>query len=245
MIILKMGGSVITDKSTYRTAKPDAIRKIVGVLSGLNDIVCIVHGGGSFGHIKAREYGLPGPKTEMSSMGYSIVHRDMEELDLMVINSMIELGMRPVSVPVSSLRYEGRFDYTPILRYIDAGFVPVSYGDVYIKDEHSYGIYSGDDIMADMAELLRPDMAIFLTDVDGIYDRDPKRNRDAVLLREISTSPEFDQVQNDVTGGIGKKFESMMRMKKNVKRGVYLINGNHPERIRDIGSGSFIGTVIR
>ncbi|MCY0851538.1 MAG: isopentenyl phosphate kinase [Thermoplasma acidophilum] len=245
MMILKIGGSVITDKSAYRTARTHAIRSIVKVLSGIEDLVCVVHGGGSFGHIKAMEFGLPGPRNPRSSIGYSMVHRDMEQLDLMVIDAMIDMGMRPISVPISALRYDGRFDYTPILRYIDAGFVPVSYGDVYIKDEHSYGIYSGDDIMADMAELLKPDIAVFLTDVDGIYSKDPKKNPDAVLLRDIDTNLTFDRVQNDVTGGIGKKFEAMVKMKTSVKNGVYLINGNHPERIGDIGTESFIGTVIK
>ncbi|PYB69084.1 kinase [Thermoplasma sp. Kam2015] len=245
MMILKIGGSVITDKSVYRKANVEAAERIIRTLAEVDDLLCVVHGGGSFGHIKAKEYGLPGPKNETSSLGYSIVHRDMEELDLMIVSLMIENGMKPIAVPVSSLRYDGHFDYSPLLRYIDEGFIPVSYGDVYIKDEHSYGIYSGDDIMADLSELLRPDAAVFLTDVDGIYDKDPKKHKDAVLLREIGTGISFGHVQNDVTGGIAKKFDSMMRMRRYVSGGVYLMNGKHPERIYDIGKGSFIGTVIR
>lgn len=84
MKIFKIGGSVITDKAIYRKAKMETIERIAGVLSGMGEMV-IVHGGGSFGHIKAREFGFPGRLDEGGNrMGVAIVHRDMVDLNSLV-----------------------------------------------------------------------------------------------------------------------------------------------------------------
>ena len=67
MIVVKIGGSLITDNSRYRTFRRSAAEKIVSAISRENPAV-VVHGGGSFGHIASRKYNLPGPLTEQNAI---------------------------------------------------------------------------------------------------------------------------------------------------------------------------------
>ena len=60
MIIVKLGGSVITDKSRYRTFRREITKEIIDVISEFEEELILVHGGGSFGHIMAKRYGFPG-----------------------------------------------------------------------------------------------------------------------------------------------------------------------------------------
>ncbi len=244
MIIIKLGGSVITDKKLYRRFRADAVSSIMDYLKILDDGLIIVHGGGSFGHIKSLEYGLPGPANERSRIGFVIVHRDMSDLNGLVLSAAIERGIPAVTVPFSSISCCGRTDYSIFRDYALNGFVPVSYGDVYIKDEDTYGIYSGDDIVYDLAKLFRPDKVMFLTDVDGIYDKDPKTSADARLLENLESSFALGSVENDVTGGMMNKVKAMRGISEYCNN-VYLINGFHPERIISAGKNGFIGTVIK
>ena len=72
MIVVKIGGSLITDKSRYRTFRRSAAEKIVSAISRENPAV-VVHGGGSFGHIASRKYNLPGPLTEQNVMSRRLI----------------------------------------------------------------------------------------------------------------------------------------------------------------------------
>jgi molybdenum storage protein len=78
-------------------------------------------------------------------------------------------------------------------------------------------------------------------DVDGLYDRDPKRHADATLIREISGSEirkrsfatlPFDRVVLDLLDNA------------RLLRSFQLINGRHPERIAAALDGQHVGTII-
>ena len=60
MHIIKLGGSVITAKGRYRTFMQKATSRIIEEIAQIKDQIIIVHGGGSFGHIPAHRYGIPG-----------------------------------------------------------------------------------------------------------------------------------------------------------------------------------------
>ena len=60
-IVMKWGGGLITDKSSLCTVLPDRIESLAKTVRQIfemgHDLV-IVHGAGSFGHIRAKEYRL-------------------------------------------------------------------------------------------------------------------------------------------------------------------------------------------
>ncbi|MHB8397217.1 MAG: isopentenyl phosphate kinase [Thermoplasmataceae archaeon] len=237
-----MGGSVITDKSRYRTFNADLTGRIVASIPESLFPLALVLGGGSFGHYMSHKYGIPGPVTENSSQGASIVHDDMGSLSALVSEILRQRGISTFSFSPAELMKEGTPEYSEPLRYLEKGVVPVIYGDVYLAGDR-YEIYSGDRIMLDLCKTGIFTRSVFLTDVDGIYDKDPKKFSDAKLLTRIEGKIEFTRREGDVTGGMALKYASMNEIKKYVRE-VYLMNGNYPKRMAQIGTSGFLGTVM-
>jgi isopentenyl phosphate kinase len=67
-ILIKVGGSSITDKATKETLNLEAIQWFADAmhdaLAAGNALYILVHGAGSFGHHSAKEYGLQGQTEE-------------------------------------------------------------------------------------------------------------------------------------------------------------------------------------
>ncbi|MGP6220128.1 isopentenyl phosphate kinase [Caldiplasma sukawensis] len=241
VIIFKMGGSVITDKSKYCTENRDAILRIVEEICSINEKMAVVHGGGSFGHIAAAKYDLKGKIDAKRARGISIVKSDMEKLNSIVVRAFIDAGMNAVGISPFFTEHMNTDEF--LNEMVNDGQIPIMYGDVTVKNGE-VKIVSGDDIIISASEILKPEKAIIFSDVDGIFDKDPKKHNDARIIKKLETHDvSFSDVENDVTGGMRKKYSSMIAL-KNMGVKTYLINGNYPERMHDIGKDEFIGTEI-
>jgi isopentenyl phosphate kinase len=58
MFILKLGGSIITDKTKECTFKQEIVNKLAKEIKKAKKEIIIVHGAGSYGHILAEKYQL-------------------------------------------------------------------------------------------------------------------------------------------------------------------------------------------
>ncbi len=243
MIIVKLGGSIITDKNKYKTFRLNETENIIKQLININDDFIIVHGGGSFGHIMAKKYKLPGKLSEKSLNGYTIVHNDMLELSIKISNLLLKYNINNIGIPVSSIIYNNKKNYNIFKKYFSMNIMPLSYGDVYLKNQNCLGIYSGDNIVYDLSRIFKPEKVIFISDVDGIYDKNPKKYSNAKLLKIVNKNNNFKSDNNDVTGGIMGKYKIMKKISKlGIK--TYLINGFYPQRLNLIDNNEFIGTVV-
>ena len=93
------------------------------------------------------------------------------------------------------------------------GMTPVLGGDIMVDTKMGYSVCSGDVIAAHLPSELNADRLIFATDVDGIYTKDPKKDKNAKLLREINlenmdklarlTGSAFTDVTSGMAGKIG------------------------------------------
>ncbi len=241
MIIVKLGGSIITDKTQYKAFRSKETENIIKELIKIKDNFIIVHGGGSFGHIMARKYNLPGKLNKNSLEGYTMVHNDMVELNIKISNLLLQYGINNIGIPPSSIIYNNKKNYNIFKKYFSVNIMPVSYGDVYLKNENYLGIYSGDNIVYDLSKIFKPEKVIFFSDVDGIYDKNPKKYNDAKLLKTVNK--DFKSDNNDVTGGIMGKYMTMKKI-SNLGIQTYLINGFYPQRLNLIDNNEFIGTVV-
>ena len=91
--------------------------------------------------------------------------------------------------------------------------------------EHSWGVTS-DTIAAYIAGLLHTEKLILVTDVDGIFSEDPKRNSDAKFIEELSA--EELQGWNRRTS-VDKALPKIL-LQANLD--CYVVNGGYPERIK-------------
>ncbi len=243
LIIIKLGGSVITDKSRYRTFRREITKKIIDVVSEFEEELILVHGGGSFGHIMAKRYGFPGSVNLKNKNGIALIHNDMESLDQKLVAMFHKHKREIFPVPPSSVICGEKKNLDIFRLLVEKNITPITYGDVYFKSPDYIGIYSGDDLVLDLSRMFRPEKVMFISDVDGIFDKNPKLYHNAKLMREVKSRANFENSSIDVTGGLGHKYEIMKKVNETGAK-VYLLNGNFPERIKETGRVEFIGTVL-
>ena len=249
MLLVKLGGSVLTDKARLRTPRKTAIARLTKELAGLRDDVLVVHGAGSFGHVLARRYRLNGPASPAKAKGAAVVQRDVRALDDLVVGGLLRAGLAPVALPPSAVLSldDGRlasFDVAPFREYVGQGFTPVTFGDVVRDRARGVAVCSGDVLMLELAKAFRPRSVVFAADVDGLYTADPKKSREARLLLSVSEADlpliDFGPAKGpDVTGGIEAKVRRMLEIASHAEECV-LVNGNVKNRVRDALRGRIV-----
>ncbi|MCL2147774.1 MAG: isopentenyl phosphate kinase [Methanomassiliicoccaceae archaeon] len=255
MILIKLGGSIITDKTQYKTFNAAATRRLCKEIADSGASAMIVHGGGSFGHVLAKEHSLQdGFRDPRQTAAVARVQHDMRCLNLMVIDELLSAGIPAVSVPPGScfMMEDGRLifdDPEVLLSASRLGIMPVMFGDVVFDRLKGFGICSGDQLMEALCGLYRPERAVFVSDVDGLFDKDPKANPDARLLaevtRELLGGVSSDSAAADVTGGVRAKMEAMLRM-ASPERDCVLVNGSAEGRLYSLLKGErVISTIAR
>lgn len=248
MRLVKLGGSVITDKARPMAFRHQVARRLARELAPFaGEGLVVVHGAGSFGHVKAAEYGLAQGMTDHRQVeGTAIVQRDVRDLNLRMLDALIGAGIPAVSLPPATwLELEdGRmvhFDAVPFQRTIARGLVPVTFGDVLMDTERGVSIASGDLLMAGLAAVFKPELAAFVTGVDGVYDGEPGAPGSR-LLRTVS--PDGARVAGtsagegiaDVTGSMGGKLAEAFEVAAS-SRETWIIGGNRPGRLRSLMEG--------
>ena len=248
MLLVKLGGSVITVKSKYRTLRgPDLSRLARELAAGAGPDTVLVHGAGSYGHILAAKHRLKEGAKDPDQ-------RDVRALDLKVLDALLRARLRPAAIPPSLvMRYhDGRlasFDVGPFRDYLMRQLLPVSFGDIVMDTKRRFSIASGDDVILELAKLFRPDRVLFVADVDGVYTADPKRDKnatrldvvDATSIEKIALTSEAGQ---DVTGGLRGKLERMLTIAKHA-RDVRIINGLARGRLESALKGQdVVGTRV-
>lgn len=222
MIIIKAGGSAITDKKRPFSVKEDALATLSRELSNSNEEVVICHGGGSFGHPLAKKHNVSGHISSSEQLqGVSKINIAMRRLSNIFSDALEKGGCRPFVLQSSAIMQadKGRitkFDCELIGNIARKGFIPILYGDVVYDDSFSFSIISGDQIMRRLAQCFPDSRAIFLADVNGIYTSDPKLDKNANHIREIRFDdiPSIDAgTADDMTGGMKGKLDEIMHFK--------------------------------
>lgn len=246
MILVKLGGSVITDKSRYRTFDAESVARLCAEIKDSGKDVIVVHGAGSFGHVLAKEHDINGGhKSKTQIPAVAEICRDVRELNNMVVSEMIKAGIPAVGVPPGScFVMENRnliMEPTEVVEgFHSLGIVPVMFGDVVLDRKLGFAICSGDQIMERLCGLFSPEKVVFVSDVDGLYSGDPKKDPDAkffgTVTKDVLSSVESDMHVADVTGGVAEKMRTMLRMCA-PGRDCFLVNGRVEGRLEAILRG--------
>ena len=245
---MKLGGSVITHKAKPLSFRPRVTARLARELAPFyGEGLVVVHGAGGFGHVRAAEYGLAGGLTDADSVqGTAIVQRDVRTLNLHVIDALLAAGIPAVSIPPGTFLEldDGRlteFDAVPFQRAIARGLVPVTFGDVLMDRERGVAIASGDLLMAALSGVFKPEMAVFVTMVDGVYEGDPSKG-DSRLLREVSpeeaaaAGASSGEGVADVTGSMMGKLAEAFQVAASAKH-TWIIGGGRPGRLKALMEG--------
>ncbi len=257
-VILKIGGSVITDKSKELDARTDVMNRLAEEIKQANvQSLTIVHGGGSFGHPTAEKYALKeGFKGENQRLGYAETHHLMTVLNGLFMDALVWHNIPAVSITPSSciITENGRiksFEDASLKMLLEMGFLPVLYGDAVLDTKLGFTILSGDQQISAIATRLDAQHIIIGVDVDGLYDGDPKIEKKATMFNRL-TLQELRKLQNkigkpsayDVTGGMfGKIAELIPAIEHGIP--VTIVNAAKPSNIYKALKGETVeGTLI-
>ena len=245
MILIKLGGSIITNKEKPLTVRKSTIDKIAKILRKLNEPFVVVHGGGSFGHYWSVKYNMHTRPAMYSQHGVAVIKNSMVSLNKIILDYFLKNKLNPYCLPPTDF-IAGN---SPIIKKIKeiekiakSNLVPVTFGDALWYGKKKSYILSGDKIMTILAKTLRPRLSIFVLNVDGVFSDLKTRN----LIYEMkSQKPQVSKIDMDVTGGMKRKIEEAVRISR-LGLDVFFVNGNKPQRIVDaIKRKKFEGTLFR
>jgi isopentenyl phosphate kinase len=256
--VLKLGGSVITDKEKPLTPNLQAIERLAKEIAQAEVLsLIVVHGGGSFGHHIAKRYNLTEGYIDPSQViGFSEAHHAMTKLNSLVMEALLNNNINAVVIQPSScvITKTGRIqsmEKKPLKRMIDLGLIPVLYGDTVLDSEKGFAILSGDQIVSSLALNFGASRIIIGGDVDGLYTKDPKTSKSAKLIKRVTLEELKTQKHDiegskatDVTGGmLGKVRELIPAIEQNIQ--ALLVNATKPLRVYKALKGEeVIGTII-
>ncbi len=243
MFIIKFGGSVITDKKKKYTFLQDRATQLVSEVRESAKRSVVVHGAGSFGHIEAKKFELhKGYLYDNQIPALASVQKDVKDLNLKVLDTFIRSGIPSVSLaPSAFLTHKNGqitgMDMDLFKRYFKLGLTPISFGDVVLDDELKFSICSGDQLMLEFARAFLPEKVIFVADVDGIFDSDPRSDEESKLIPVLERDMlvkigKKESRVDDVTGGIFGKMEYMFKI-ADLGIKTIIINGTVENRLRD------------
>jgi len=245
MLLLKLGGSVITNKEKPLSARTKTIYNIVSKLKRIDEPIVIVHGGGSYGHYWSVKFGMHAKPAKYDNRGVAIVKKSMVDLNKIILDSFLKNKLNPYGLPPTDFVSGNKpipKKIKEIKKIASSGLIPITYGDALWYGKKKSYILSGDKIMTMLAKVLRPRLSIFLLNVDGLF-LDFKQKK---LINDINDEkPSFTKISNDVTGGMKRKVDEASKISKMGLK-VFFTNGNKPERIINaIKRNKFEGTLFR
>jgi len=259
LVVLKLGGSIVTDKQRELTAARETIARAMNeIKSHAKGSVIIVHGGGSYGHPLARSYRISEGHVDSSQItGFVKTRQAMTNLNKLILDIALEKGLACVSVqPSAFIRTKNKriheMDVKIVKGILDLGMIPLLYGDVVLDEELGFCVLSGDQLTARLAMELHASRIILAADVDGIFDSDPKSNPKARLIQRMTAQEVRGLVERigqtsqtqDVTGEMAGKMKEVLTAVEGGMQ-VMILNGLVPGRIAKALKGeSVVATVL-
>ncbi len=254
VILIKFGGSIITDKNVPYKARPDIIRRLAQELKKIKDVsIVLSHGVGSFAHTSAKKFG--GKKGYKSKWGIAKVAHDVMQINKIVMDILLEEGLpavslRPMSMMMAS---EGKLKknlFEIVEETLSQGLIPVVYGDIIWDKKWKSTIYSGETTLNKIGIYLskkgyKINKIIQVGETNGVYD-DKGNTIPSISKKNWKNIKQyvFSSKRIDVTGAMKHKIQNALSISASGIK-TWILNGITPnELFKAISDRSIRGTVV-
>lgn len=227
LILLKLGGSLITDKKQARTLRRETLARLAGEIAAAvhqrpSLKLVVGHGAGSFAHVSAKRYGTrQGVRGKEQWQGFAEVWWDAAVLNRLVVNAFREVGLPAIALPPSAavVAKDGqveRWDLGPLQAALEAALIPVIHGDVIFDSLRGGTILSTEDLFSHLALQLHPGRMLLAGIEPGVWQDFPSRT---TIIPKI-TPQNFQELMpvisgsaaTDVTGGMLDKVKQCVAL---------------------------------
>lgn len=247
-IVIKVGTSSITYPTGHiNLGKMERmVRELADLHNSGRELVLISSGavGAGVGKLGRRPSSLP-EKQAMAAVGQGLLMQMYEKFFSEYSKNIAQLLLTRdcFADPVRYLNSRNT-----VFTLLDYGVIPiVNENDTVAVEELKFG--DNDRLSAMMACCAAADLLIILSDISGLYDRDPRRNPDAKLIREVSSVTQ-EMEANSVTRGSsmssGGMATKLTAARMTMANGIPMViaSSEEPQVISRIADGEEIGTLF-
>ncbi len=226
-LVISLGGSLITENFTAEKIKSYA--KALQTISTTTDRLVVVTGGGKL----ARDYikiikGIGMDQPSQDKIAIQATHLNARLIAMAL--SHTEQGIANNTIPETEKDIETMLDKHKIL--VCGGTIPGQ---------------STDSVSAKIAKSIKADLLINASNIDGVYDSDPKKNKNAKKHKTL-TYDELTEIlsKNEQSPGKYALFDKQAaKIIKEQKIKTIIINGNNPEELIKATNETHSGTTIQ
>ncbi|MFH0863764.1 MAG: isopentenyl phosphate kinase [Candidatus Gottesmanbacteria bacterium] len=259
IVLIKIGGSLITDKTKEFCLKKEALDCICQEIKkslGLGKQLIIGHGAGSFAHCPAQKYQThKGIINKESYRGIAEVADVAAQLNRIVVRKLIDCGINAVSIsPLSIITAKNHELNTICLKSLEEllrlEMLPVVYGDQIIDTKVGCTIFSTERVLGFIALDLKNkrykiEKIIHCGQTEGVYDQEGK----TISLITNKNFAEYKKMINgskgvDVTGGMIHKVEETLNLAKQGIPGLIIDGIEKGSLSKAIAGEKVIGTKV-
>ncbi|MHA1969115.1 MAG: isopentenyl phosphate kinase [Candidatus Hodarchaeales archaeon] len=261
-LIIKIGGSCISDKGLLLEAlkskttevsdiiqlKIDTIDQIAEdlgeVFRSLKKII-VLTGVGTPGHYTVLKYKLHkgNDNTFEQHLGLLEAQIAVNRLRQEFLEAFLRHKLPVVQFYASSIYESDKIRITRgftdnIERFLSLGMVPVISGDMVPDKTMGYSVLSGDQILADLAKRFKPKKIIYGSDVDGVFETDPKLNPNSNLIPELTKKELEENISlisgSDASGQMGGKLLEIKNLMDTGFKEIILLNLTKKNRLQEV-----------
>lgn len=247
-IVVKVGTSTLTHVTESLNLR--RIEALVKTLSDLKnsgkEVILVSSGAVSAGIAKANLGHRPTSleeKQAMASIGQSELMKIYDRFFSDYGHTVAQILMTRDVITNDVRRIAAQNTFNTLL---SMGCIPiVNENDAVSTDELAK--FGGNDILsAHVANLINADLLINLSDIDGLYDSDPRGNKDAKLIERVE---DINSILSCASGagsdrGTGGMEAKLTAAKMVTDNGIpmFIMNGHNPEILYDLIDGKHVGT---
>ena len=256
LVVMKIGGSLLTDKTKKLTVDHVALENFAENLASVLDEaqgfdLLLGNGVGSFGHHTAHEYGLrEGATTPEQFYGAAVTHNHVRRLNLLLADALTAKNLSVFSLsPGDALHANHKkvddANLSTTQALLENGVIPLLHGDVIADSSRGISIFSTETSLFWCAQQLRQSYetitVITIVNTGGVLNAKNQiipvleRNTEIIVMKP-------DKSHRDVTDGIVGKVQSC-RAAADWANSVYII-GNTTSDIIDAIKHKTAGTKV-
>ena len=270
LVFLKLGGSLITDKTRPYSVRLDKLSALANEIhSALSEApnlrLVLGHGSGSFGHFAVKEHlapyllpqnsaNLAEKKEEGYWRGFAEVWYRATQLNRYVVEALHEasiptMAIQPSASIVSKNGAIEHWELSPLESALEAGIVPVIYGDMVFDSVKGGAVLSTEVLMFYLAHRLKPKRILLAGIEAAVWADFPARQQRVEKVTPSSYKKLADKVGGshgvDVTGGMKSKVEEMLSLVEQIPNLiVQIFSGEESGNIERTLNGAALGTII-
>lgn len=225
-IILKISGEALKyDNDNVNEEKLEVILKTIRILKKEGHLIGIVVGGGNF--FRGREH------TNMNKVTADTIGMLGTVINALYIKDYLEKNNLKVTIstPFEFPNLINKYNLNEIRKRFDEGQIIIFGGGL------GKSGFSTDSGIILASEVIESDLIIKMTNVDGVYNSDPKLNKEAIKFEKLTYN---DVLNNNYK--VMDKYAIEKAMQKNLK--ILVMNFSDYEKLEDYFNGYSIGTEI-